>query len=66
MDSTEVVQPMLLDIGEVAKKLGLGQTKTWELVATGQIFSVRVGKRRLVPVESVEKFVAELIEGQAS
>jgi excisionase family DNA binding protein len=55
---------MLLDVGEVAEALGLGQTKTWELIASGKIFSVRVGKRRLVPLTSVEKFVVELIAGQ--
>jgi len=55
---------MLLDVGEVAEALGLGQTKTWELIASGEIFSVRVGKRRLVPLSSVEKFVADLIAEQ--
>jgi excisionase family DNA binding protein len=62
--STTEVQPLLLDITEVAKMIGPGHTKTWELIASGQIFSVRIGKRRLVPTSSVEQFVAELIEEQ--
>ncbi len=58
------VRPLLLDVDEVATALGLGHTKTWQLVASGEIFSVRVGKRRLVPFTSVEKYVADLIEKQ--
>jgi excisionase family DNA binding protein len=60
------VQPLLLDIEEVSKVLGIGTTKTWELVAAGTIFSVRVGRRRLVPLQSAEKYVAELIAAEMS
>lgn len=66
MEATTEVQPMLLDVASVAKTLGLGRSKTWELLATGRIFSVRVGTRRLVPRDSLEKFVAALIAEQVA
>ena len=66
MNSTTDIEPLLLDVASVAKTLGIGRSKTWELIAAEQIFSVRVGKRRLVPRESVEQFVADLIAEQAA
>jgi excisionase family DNA binding protein len=64
METTE--QPLLLSVNETAHLIGQGTSKTWELVASGRIFSVREGKRRLVPRESIEKYVAELIAEQAA
>lgn len=39
---------------------GLGRTKLYELTKTGQIRSVKVGRRRMWPVSAVEEFVARL------
>ena len=55
------IEPLLLDVSTFAKSIGIGRSKAWELVSTGQIASVRVGTRRLVPREAVEQFVAGLI-----
>ena len=56
--------PLLLSVTAVARLVGLGKSKTWEEVATGKIFSVRVGRRRLVPRDAVERYVAELVAEQ--
>ena len=60
------LEPMLLDIASVAQIIGLGRSKTWELVSKGEIMSVRLGTRRLVPRDAVEKFVASLVAKSAS
>jgi excisionase family DNA binding protein len=39
--------------------LGLGRTKLWELVRRGRLRSLRVGKRVLVPVRELERFLTE-------
>jgi excisionase family DNA binding protein len=51
---------MLIGIPETAAVLGIGRTRTYELCNSGQIRTVRIGGRRLVPVVELERFVAEL------
>jgi excisionase family DNA binding protein len=48
---------VLLSIDETAKRLGLGATTTKNLIAAGQIRSVMVERRRLVPVEAIHEHV---------
>ena len=45
-------------VDEVAKLLGLGRNTTYEAVWRGQIPSVRVGRRLLVPRRALEEFLA--------
>lgn len=54
--------PLLLTISQVADLLNLGRTKTYELVMSNRIKSVKLGRRRLVPRHNVENYVAELCE----
>ena len=51
------LSPLLLTINQVAQLLGIGRTSTYELVMSGQIQSVKLGRRRLVPRSSVEGYV---------
>ncbi len=54
---------MALSVEEAAEALGLGRTKIFELVSGGQLRSIKVGRRRLVPVSALEQFVSQrLIE----
>jgi excisionase family DNA binding protein len=54
------VEKLLYGIPEVCEVLDLGRTKVCELLADGAIVSVKVGKRRLVPGPSLERFVSQL------
>jgi excisionase family DNA binding protein len=54
------VERLLLTMSEAAETIGLGRSKLYELVASGEIESVRIGKARRVPVEAVESFVRRL------
>jgi len=56
--------PLLLTINQVAALLNLGRTKTYEIVRSGKIKSLKVGSRRLIRPEEVEKYVAEVSESQ--
>jgi excisionase family DNA binding protein len=65
METTE--EPLLLDVPAIARMTSLGKSKIWELIASGELMSVKVGARRLIPREAVEAFVAGLIAaGEAS
>lgn len=59
--------PRLLSLKDAASYLGgIGRTKLNELVASGQIQSMRVGRRRLIPVDCLERFIAEQLEDGGS
>ena len=56
--------PALLTVAEAARRLGIGCTKTKALIGEGQIGSVTIGRRRLVPVAAIDAYVAELVDRQ--
>ena len=45
---------------DASKALGIGRTKTFELIQTGQLRSVLIGKRRLIAVDELRAFAARL------
>jgi len=47
--------PLLLPVPEAAHLLGIGTTLCWEMVHGGQLPSVRLGRRVLVPRVAVER-----------
>lgn len=51
---------ILCSIPEAAKALGLGRSKTYELIAAGQLVTVTIGRRRLVRIESIKAFAEKL------
>lgn len=54
------VMKRLLDMKEVASALHVGRSTAFGLVASGQLRSVRIGRRRLVPAEALEQFITGL------
>ena len=54
--------PLLLSVEEAARLLGIGRTVAYRLLSQGELRSVKVGGRRLIPRVAVEIFIAELLE----
>lgn len=54
---------LLYRVGETARMLGIGETKMWELIARGEIDSVKIDGARRVPREAIEAYVRRLGEG---
>ena len=54
------METLLLKIPEVMERLAVGQTKVYELMSSGELRSVKVGRSRRVPSGEVKRFVAEL------
>jgi excisionase family DNA binding protein len=55
------MQPVLLPVyPEAASVLGIRRTKTFELIKSGELRTVTIGRRRLVPVAAIEEYVARL------
>ena len=51
---------MLLSVTEVADLLRIHRTTVYDLLATGELRSTTLGRRRLIPRAAVEEFVALL------
>lgn len=52
---------VLLTIEEAAQMLNIGRSKTYELVLSGEIESVHIGRLRRVPAAAVEAYVERLL-----
>ncbi|MFC7973980.1 helix-turn-helix domain-containing protein [Streptomyces cinereoruber] len=46
-----------LTVEEAARRLGIGRTKLYEYVSTGEIASVKIGSLRRIPAEAVNEFL---------
>lgn len=46
-----------MTIEEAAKALGVGRNKAYEAAKAGQIPTIKIGKRRLVPIVAFEKML---------
>ena len=54
------MEAKLLSISDTAKVLGVGRSKLYALINEGSLETVPVGRRRLVVVASIERFVERL------
>lgn len=52
--------PLLLKVEEAARRLGIGRTKCYALVMSGEIESVPVGRLRRIPAECLDEYVQRL------
>ncbi len=57
---TDVLDRVLLTPAEAARSLGIGRTKVYELMASGALASVRIGRCRRVPREALAELVGSL------
>ncbi len=59
------MQRACLTAEETARILGIGRTFVYELLASGRLESLKLGRRRLVPVDAIERLIAEERQRQA-
>lgn len=52
--------PLLYTIGEAGRTLRAGRTKINELIGSGELRSVKIGRSRRVPVAALHEYVAKL------
>ena len=60
------MQRLLLRVEEVQEALGLGRSKTYELIASGELPVVRIGRCVRVPAEGLRLWVEQQIEAGQS
>ena len=53
----EARDDLVLEVPEVARRLRISRSFAYELIATGALPSIRLGRRVLVPAKLLEEFV---------
>lgn len=54
----------LLSIKDIQSALKLGRTKVCELIADGDIESIKIGRRRLTTPDAIDRFIARMAAGE--
>jgi excisionase family DNA binding protein len=57
-------ETLLVTPEEAAKRLALGRTTLFELIARGELQTVTIGRCRRVPVSALRSFVAGLMSAE--
>lgn len=55
-----------MSIVAAAKSLGVSRNTVFNLVAKGELASIRISRRRLVPVDAIEDFIRERLGDDAA
>jgi excisionase family DNA binding protein len=50
----------LLSVVEAGRELGISRSLVYELLASGALRSAKIGRRRFIPREALEAFIAGL------
>ena len=56
-----LVQPLLLRTDEVASLLGIGRTKVFELLSSGELPAIRIGRSVRISREHLEAWIDEAL-----
>jgi excisionase family DNA binding protein len=57
--------PLLWSPTDAAKRLGIGRAMLYELLAAGQLASLKIGSRRLIADEELRRFIAARLADSA-
>lgn len=56
----------LISVAETAARLSITTKQVWRLIARGELQSVKLGRRRLIPSFEVDRLITNLLADQAS
>ena len=58
------MEKLLLSIEEASEALALGRSLLYQKLQSGELQSVRVGRRRLVPVSAIREYIGKMLTDQ--
>lgn len=58
--TTSLDEQFLFDVAMAARALSIGKTEVFELLNTNELRSVQIGRRRLIPRQAIEQYIARL------
>lgn len=56
-DGVQKMEPLTISVSEAARVIGLGKTRTWALISSGELAAVKLGRRTLVRTDSLRALV---------
>ena len=57
MNSPSSVEPICVQVNDAARMLGVGRTKLYELIASGEIDAVKIGKSTRITTVSLHRLI---------
>lgn len=66
MSQPEAPKRVTMTVEEAGRKLGVGRNQAYEAVRRGEIPSIRIGKRVLVPIQAFDKLLANAGNSEAA
>lgn len=54
------MEPEVVSVAEARKMMRLGPTKIYEMIGSGELASVKIGRRRLVRVDSIRRLTSPI------
>ena len=58
--------PVLITVPEAARRLAIGRTLTYELIAANELPAVRIGRAIRVPADAIDAFVDRRLSDERS
>jgi len=56
--TADVIRPITVRIKDACRITGIGRSKLYLLIASGEIATIKVGSMTLIPMASIETFLA--------
>lgn len=56
----EKTERLLYSVEEAIVLIGLGKTKVYQLISSGELEAVKCGRRTLVTAQAVQKWISQL------
>ena len=57
MSAPQSVEPICVRINDAARMIGVGRTKLYELISSGELETVKIGKATRITTASLRKLV---------
>ena len=57
MSGQQPVEPICVRINEAARMIGIGRTKLYELISSGELETVKIGKATRITTASLRRLV---------
>ena len=55
----EKTEKLAISIREFATKMGISQAHAWRLVDSGEVQSIKLGKRHCIPIKVIDKMLGD-------
>jgi excisionase family DNA binding protein len=55
----KAAEPLAVRIPQAAQMLGIGKSTLYEIIASGEIETIKIGRSTVVPIESLRSFLLQ-------